>query len=115
MPPYSNYAAESEDEIDGILSRIRGLSISSEEQLGSEGRSWLSMLNQNLEQWHEEEGMSISKFKQVVKTHAICLSDLKEYGSRGALQRALRQDPSKRVRLAQAKQYKYVKICLVKL
>lgn len=115
MPSYSDYATESEDEMDVILSRIRGLSISSAAQPGLKSRSWLSKLNQNLEQWHEEEGMSMTTFKKVVKEHAICLSDLKVYGSRGALQRALRLDPSKRVRLAQAKQYKYVKICLVTL
>ena len=118
MPTYAGYATETddeEDEVEAILHRIRGLSISSAEKSGLKGRSWLSKLNENLAQWHEEEGMSMTKFKQVVRDHAICLSDLKEYGNRRVLQQVLRQDPSKRVRLAQAKQYKYVEICLVSL
>lgn len=105
--------AQVDPELDDILNRIKTLSIT--QKSGSRRLDWLAQLDQNLEQWHEEEGMSITKFKQVVKDMAICLSDLTQYPSQTALKHALRKDPSKIVRLAQAKQFKYVKICLVTL
>lgn len=65
--------------LDAIRDRIRTLSISATTS-GLQGRSWLAELDQRLPLWHENESMSMTKFKQVVKEHAICLSDLKEYG-----------------------------------
>lgn len=103
---------KADPELEDILNRIQTLSITAE-QSGLQGRDRLAMLNEDLKQWYEVEGLSMTKFKQVVQDSAICLSDLKHYHSRKALRRALKEDPSKIVPRAHAKQFKYVKMCLV--
>ena len=82
---------------------------------GLKGRKWLAKLDQTLADWHDDAGFSMTKFKQAVRQQAICLGNMQEYHNQQALRNALMRDPSKRVRLGQAKDFKYVKMCLVKL
>ena len=72
----------------------------------------LSELDRQLQNWYEQEGISMKKCKDLLRTHAICLGDCQAYHSQEALKQALRADPSKIISRKKAKQYKFVKKCL---
>ncbi|KAL3131504.1 hypothetical protein ABBQ38_007809 [Trebouxia sp. C0009 RCD-2024] len=110
----SDCYSDSDQEDADALRRLRNLA-SYAVQNGLEGSDLLEELEQNQERWHREEGLSMKAFKQVVADHAICLSDLQEYGSKRELRALLREDPERRILLAQAKRYPYVKMCLITL
>ena len=97
------------DESEQILNLFEGLSISSGK---SGGATSLPELDRHLQQWHEREGISMTKFKEVIRQEAICLGNMKAYQNQNALKEALRADQSKIVSRKKAKQYKYVRQCL---
>jgi hypothetical protein len=50
-----------------------------------------------------------------VRAKGICLRNARIYGSPVTLRRALRKDQELIVRLREAKEFKFVKMCLIKL
>ena len=97
------------DDSESVLRMFQDLSLSGV----SEGRIVsLSELDRQIREWYEQEGVSMKKFKEVIRTHAICLGDCKAYHGQKALKQALRADPSKIISREKAKRYKFVKQCL---
>ena len=92
-----------------VLRLFEGLSI--RDVAGGRSVS-LAELDRQLQEWHEQEGISMNKFKEIIRAHAICLGDCKAYHSQKALKQALQADPSKIVSKRKAKRYKFVKKCL---
>ena len=72
-----------------------------------EPRERMSRLDAGLAK-HCEQGKHIKKH---IKGKGICLSDCQPYGT--GLKQVLRSDPNKRVRKQDAKDFPYVKKCLV--
>jgi DNA-directed RNA polymerase delta subunit len=105
------YAATKDtDDSESVLRLFEDLTISSV----ADGRIVsLSELDRQLRDWYEQEGISMKKFKDLLQTHAICLGDCQAYHSQEALKQALRADPSKIISRQKAKQYKFVKKCLI--
>jgi hypothetical protein len=102
-------ATKDVDDSESVLRLFEDLTISSV----ADGRIVsLSELDRQLQDWYEQEGISMKKFKDLLRTHAICLGDCQAYHSQEALKRALRADPSKIISRQKAKQYKFVKQCL---
>lgn len=104
------YAATNDvDDSESVLRLFEDLTISSV----ADGRIVsLSELDRQLQDWYEQEGISMKKFKGLLRTHAICLGDCQAYHSQAALKQGLRADPSKIISRQKAKQYKFVKQCL---
>ena len=97
------------DDSEIVLRLFEGLAISSI----ADGRIVsLSELDRQLQEWYEQEGISMKKFKDLLRTHAICLGACQAYHSQKALTQALRADPSKIISRQKAKQYSFVKKCL---
>ncbi len=109
----SQYATTKDvDDSESVLRLFEGLAISSV----ADGRIVsLSELDRQLQEWYEQEEISMTKFKDLLRTHAICLGDCQAYHSQKALKQALRADPSKIIARHKAKQYKFVKQCLTML
>lgn len=75
----------------------------------------LAALDDELRKLHELKGTSFGSFKKEIKHRGICLSNCREYGSARALAEALRNNRKLIVSRKDAKEFKYVKQCLVSL
>tara|TARA_B100001094_G_scaffold215980_1_gene210105 strand:+ start:717 stop:1055 length:339 start_codon:yes stop_codon:yes gene_type:complete len=75
----------------------------------------LKDLDDHLKTLHNEHNGSFSAFKKDIRTKGICLKNMFSYGSLSRLRSALRKDDSLVVNKEEAKQYKYVKLCLVNI
>jgi len=103
------------DESERVLHLFEALSISGV----ANGRAVsLVELDRQLQEWHEQEGISMKKFKGLIRAHAICLGDCKAYHSQKALKQALLANRRNIISREKAKQYKYVRqyltiLCLI--
>ena len=75
--------------------------------------SYLAALDSRLLSLHENSGLSLTKFRQEVRRHGVCLATGTPCGSHGALLRMLRRQRDLQVPKAAAKKYKHVKMCLI--
>lgn len=95
-----------------ILRLFKGLDISDEDQIHV---TTLAELEEHLAIWLETEGTSMTSFKKLLHSHAICLGNFTAYHSQKALKTALRSDAALIVPRKKAKKYKLVKYCLTVL
>jgi len=77
--------------------------------------SWshLEALDETLQQLRIDNGLSLKKLKEVIREKGICLADCKEYGDE--LRSLLKKKEHMRINLEDAKEFKYVKKCLITL
>ena len=73
----------------------------------------LEALDAELQELHTKDERSFTKFKKQVKQMGVCLVNMHSYGSENALKNMLRSKKNLRISLKQAKEFKYVKMCLV--
>ena len=73
----------------------------------------LERLDRQLQTLHDTMGISLTKMRKIIKRKGICLKNCVEYGSMNALKQKLRSNRRLIVSKNQAKQFKYVKSCLV--
>lgn len=103
---WSTTAARSDTSI--VSSGLRSLS-----NQARGGCVTMADLDARLREMHIEQGVSMTAFREVIRDKGYCLKNCHPYGSPKELQKVLRKSPKLLVKKEQAKQYEYVKKCLI--
>ena len=75
----------------------------------------MQALDVSLQRQHAQQGGSFTAFKQGIKASPWCLSHGKQMASAGQLRRHLHANAKCKVSREMAKEFKYVKQCLIRL
>ncbi|CAE8643507.1 unnamed protein product [Polarella glacialis] len=75
----------------------------------------LGVLDNELRELHEQSGISWNKFRLVIKSRGICLTNCQEYGSPWALAEQLRMNEKLIMSKQRAKAYRHVKACMIQV
>eukprot|EP01006_Ploeotia_vitrea_P000758 TRINITY_DN103602_c0_g1_i1.p1 TRINITY_DN103602_c0_g1~~TRINITY_DN103602_c0_g1_i1.p1 ORF type:complete len:469 (-),score=54.03 TRINITY_DN103602_c0_g1_i1:25-1359(-) len=107
----SDVSSDTASTIETLESAERAISALTKTEI-MDGKN-LAVLDDQLHQLHKEQGVTMTKMRQVIAEFGYCLTNCKKYGSE--LRTALRKNKKLIIHKAQAKEYSYVKKCLIML